>query len=194
MSSRFENALNFRKIALSKRFAWFGRPCRGLRTLTGLCPQPYFFYMTRRAVLALRVILPEGKSRFWWSFKRIWFGVSSGTVFRRFLWVHEFFLHGAWKINYFRSSRIRLDWRQVLEKIVRGPIFEKCNWLRYLKIHWIFGKPLSPKKLIDFGGPAGGSEPWRVFAPNGRGIFIIMIYRLICVFFIKDSCLDCLVI
>ena len=41
---------------------YFGRPCRGLSTWKGASPQEWF-YMTRRAVLALRVIQAHGKSR-----------------------------------------------------------------------------------------------------------------------------------
>ena len=51
------NHRNFRKSALSERVAQFGRPCRGLRTLTGLRPQEFVSHMTRRAFLSLIVLI-----------------------------------------------------------------------------------------------------------------------------------------
>ena len=62
--------------------------------------------MTRRAVLALRVIQVQGKFQFKRDVKKTGERYDFRTVFRRFLVIHEFVLHGASKIYYFRSRRV----------------------------------------------------------------------------------------
>ena len=48
-------------------------------------------------------------------------------VFLRFLAIHEFVLHGASKINYFRSMRIQWYIREVQDISFSDSIFEKRN-------------------------------------------------------------------
>ena len=52
-------------------------------------------YMTRRAFLALRVIQRQGKFRSKRDVKKTGERYDSRTVFRRFLVIHEFVLHGG---------------------------------------------------------------------------------------------------
>ena len=117
----------FRKSGLSKRFVAFRRPCRGLSTWKGASPKELWFYMTRRAVLALRVIPVQGKFDQTWWIKRIQLEVSSGEVFRRFLAIHKFVLHFASHRNYFTSRPVRSFIREVQDNVLSVPIFEKYN-------------------------------------------------------------------
>ena len=91
--------------------------------------------------------------------------MSSGEVFRRFLEIHEFVLHGASKINYFRSRRVRWCIREVQYILFSAPIFEKRNCNRTTKIDEFSGKVVSPSDLLIWGGPAGGEAPGKVFRP-----------------------------
>ena len=79
--------------------------------------------------------------------------VSSGGVFRRFLVIHEFVLHGASKINYFRSRRVRWSIREVQDNVFSFRIIAP----KFGCMHQIFGKVLSPSDFAILGGPAGGS-------------------------------------
>ena len=83
--------------------------------------------MTRRAVLALRVIPVQGKFDQRQSNKRMGLDVSFGKVFRRFLVIHKFVLNGASKINYFRSRRVRWFIREVTAITFSGRILQKRN-------------------------------------------------------------------
>ena len=121
------HAPDFRKSGLSKRVVAFRRPCRGLSTWKGASPKELWFYMTRRAVLALRVIPVQGKFDQRWWIKRIQLEVSSGEVFRRFLAIHKFVLNGTSKINYFRSSCVRWFIPEVTANTFSGRILQKRN-------------------------------------------------------------------
>ena len=92
--------------------------------------------------------------------------MSSGDVFRRFLAIHEFVLHGASKINYFRSRRVRWCIREVQDILFSAPIFEKRNCNRTTKIDDFSGKVISPSGLLLLGGPAGGSAPGKALRPQ----------------------------
>ena len=89
------HAPDFRKSGLSKRVVAFRRPCRGLSTWKGASPKGLWFYMTRRAVLALRVIQVHGKFWFKMDSKKTGERYHSRPVFRRFLVIHEFVLNGG---------------------------------------------------------------------------------------------------
>ena len=121
------HAPHFRKSALSKRFADFGRPCRGLSTWKGASPKELWFYMTRRAFLALRVIPVQGKS---------WSSVAANLlcakrfgklVIWRFLEIHKFNFASSAKINYFRSRRGRWCIREVQYNSFSARILQKRN-------------------------------------------------------------------
>ena len=97
--------------------AQFWRPWRGRSTWKGASPTELWFYMTRRAFLALRVIPVQGKS---------WSSVAANLlcakrfgklVIWRFLGIYKFNFASSAKINYFRSRRVDWSWRQVQENL-----------------------------------------------------------------------------
>ena len=144
------------------RFVNFWWPCRGRSTWKSASPPELWFYMTRRAFLALRVIPVQGKfDHTWWN-KRIWLEVSSGGVFRRFLVIHEFVLHGASKINYFRSRRVRWSIRKVQDNVFSFRIIAP----KFGCMHQHFRKSALSKRFRDFGRPCRGRSTWKGASPQ----------------------------
>ena len=93
----------------------FWRPCLGLSTWKGASPTELWFYMTRRAFLALRVIPVQGKS--WSSVAANLLGAKrfGKLVIWRFLGIYKFNFASSAKINYFRSRRVWWFIREVQE-------------------------------------------------------------------------------
>ena len=83
-------------------------------------------------------------------------------VFRRFLAIHEFVLHGGTIQNYFRSRRVRWSIREVQDNAFSFSIIS----LKFGCMHQIFGKSGLSKRFCDFGRPCRGLSPGKGFAPE----------------------------
>ena len=105
----------------------FWRPCRGLSTWKGASPMELWFYMTRRAFLALRVIPVQGKSWSSLAANLLCAKTFGKLVIWRFLETHKFNFGSSAKQKYFRSRCVWWFIREVQENWFRVSIFaSKC--------------------------------------------------------------------
>ena len=140
----------------------FWRPCRGRSPGKGFAPKTRMYYMTRRAFLALRVILLQEEFAFQLFFQRIWFGVRFCSVFQIILAIHEFVCDGVAKINYFDMKGIHFTWGLWKSIGSRRRILTICNSI----LGRNFRKSDVCEAEVKFWRPCRGRSPFQGWAPG----------------------------